>query len=786
MFALLLFAFMCCSANGRDDVHQLNYGTVFKKMPQLYSTSEFWTHTFVIGFQDLDNVTNFVPCNCPRYENLMEQLANLNNDSITTIQNTREAILNLLQYSNKHSNPSRSRRSLLPFIGDITKSLFGIATTSDLQNVANHVNALQKAHIALNTKFNHEAELLTSFMATTNDRFNNAIAGIQDNHNLIEQYRLKVENTFNDLRNQQSWLMSIVLSQMTHHQVIQQYYSSLFSGFITLLNGKLSPLIIPQQYLSTAISNIRDLLNIHRPEFHLVHSDPTYYYNHADFLVTKGQSNILVTVRFPVASLDQPMKLFKILSYPVPINNTSTHATMISGLPTYFAIPHKHNFQSYVTLTKDSLDLCDHDINYIHCHDNIPTTPLSNPSCPLALYSGNTSLIHELCTFHFVPNSITPTISQLNQSHFLIVNISSVTIQCMESESIVNCHFCILEVPCNCSIQSNQYQFMPRFTGCHTNDTEFTVSHPVNLIMLQKFFGESAVASITANSTFPSPLNITTKPFTFYNHEFAQMVATDNTQKLNLEKMVASAKEDQLIYSTMADPILNSGIFNENQTSLQSIISFVAIGMSVISLLGYLCLFRKYKSLAATVTMATQFKSASSASLPSFIYTDAPTQQTPIPWTTQVHTALPHYNTYILLTLSLLAFLYFIKQQIRQRQKPELMLEVSNSFTSITCRILTLPTCISFCTYHSDSKPQINGVRFGFTPKLSVNWNNFSINVSGDMHTLLPPISIPLTWIQAFHFKRILQTRHVTQIWLTHHNYCVPIDISVSPCVLNN
>jgi hypothetical protein len=38
----------------------------------------------------------------------------------------------------------RSKRALLPFVGDIASNLFGVATEGDVRKLASHINALTK------------------------------------------------------------------------------------------------------------------------------------------------------------------------------------------------------------------------------------------------------------------------------------------------------------------------------------------------------------------------------------------------------------------------------------------------------------------------------------------------------------------------------------------------------------------------------------------------------------------------------------------------------------------
>ena len=140
-----------------------------------------------------------------------------------------------------------------------------------------------------------------------------------------------------------------------------------------------------------------------------------------------------------------------------------------------------------------------------------------------------------MCNFRFTPNAITPTIRQLNQSHFLVINITSLSLHCPTGpQEIPACHYCILRIPCNCSISSPEFFLSERFTGCHDSHLTTTVMHPVNLILLHKFFGPSVNSHIMANSTFSAPLNISIKPFKLFNHKFQNTVGNDEKNTLKL------------------------------------------------------------------------------------------------------------------------------------------------------------------------------------------------------------------------------------------------------------
>lgn len=185
--------------------------------------------------------------------------------------------------------------------------------------------------------------------------------------------------------------------------------------------------------------------------------------------------------------------------------------------------------------------------------------------------------------------------------------------------------------------------------------------------------------------------------------------------------MESAAKEDWLVYRTMADPLLDSPLFNESSIPYKTIVTFISMAISVIFICISVLVFRKHRAFATSIALASNIKSLSAATLPSFIYTE-PTTASPVPlWHHQLHSALPHYNTYILLTLSVIAFVYIISQRMYHRRKPSLVLEISYVNQSCMCTINTLPTCISSCTFNALAPVTNNEVTCQLVPKLSVN-----------------------------------------------------------------
>ena len=330
----------------------------------------------------------------PPVQSVFDRLQAYRNETLNTIQTVTSNMLSMIKTPHKQS---KSKRSFLPFLGNVAKSLIGVSTTDDLDQVANKVAILHKENIKLSKTFQHELSLMTSFMTTANKRIDNAFESIQVNNELIEQLAENVSSTVANAAAQQEVLLNISLVQFKYFLQLQNEYQQLFSAYTTLLQGKLSPIIVPHKQLIKTIRHIHSTLFIHRPGFRLLHNAPTYIYEHAEFKLHKSNRSILILVKFPLGFHDQPMKLFRILHYPVPVTNGSSHATQIANLPTYLAISHLND--SYTVLHNSALNECSFDKSSVNCHFSVPLRPKANPHCVLALYNGNKSEIHNLCKF---------------------------------------------------------------------------------------------------------------------------------------------------------------------------------------------------------------------------------------------------------------------------------------------------------------------------------------------------------------------------------------------------
>ena len=88
------------------------------------------------------------------------------------------------------------------------------------------------------------------------------------------------------------------------------------------------------------------------------------------------------------------------------------------------------------------------------------------------------------------------------------------------------CHFCIVTLPCQCTLLTEKLFLPPTLTHCKKSDN-ISIVHQTNLALLQQFFNLDLLGNIQANSTFEKPLDIQVPSFKIYNHSFSQFLSED-------------------------------------------------------------------------------------------------------------------------------------------------------------------------------------------------------------------------------------------------------------------
>ena len=670
MLFLISLTFCVTLASGKipHELQRLNYGVVFEPLDQIHLATEHWMHTFAIQLPKGLNVLDIAGCNldqnkCKIVNDVLLEINQIRQDTQHIMNNTINSIISLIPERNVTKRQSRRRRSLLPFIGRISKSLFGTATSDDVQMLANHVNALNRLTRTMAHSMQQHDNNLASYMHTMDNRVANIVKGIKENELAIEHIQTQLFESFNNLEQTFSAMNVLIAKQIEKSRALEKSFSELLKGTYDLVEGKLSPYLIPVSVMQKTIEDIHDTLQKKFNGHHLVYNHPDEIYKHCQSLHTR-QGLTYISVKFPISPFRQPLSLYKILSFPVPVNSSSDHATQLLDLPTLFAI--SNDLQYYVTLNMADYSKCESN-RITLCKLRKTLTPMISPSCISALFKGDKPQIKKQCNFRFLLNSLSDLesgILQLSHTSVLVYNTPAMEFDCKRSKTMKKgCNFCIIEIPCGCAITTTKLYLPPRLSSCHKNTT--STLHPVNLAVLQQFFNDTDLQNIESNSLFENPLSVNVPQFQIYKHSIQNIIADDRKSHLSLEKMAKSAKNDAMIFQSLTDPLLSGEIqIDSNWPETDDILLYCTSAIAGFCLVALILVILKLRKLMIIVSVlkSSSIQQVHASTIPSFVYKNPSTTPEPSPYFwNNLDVTLDHYILAFCIVTTVLVILMLMK-----------------------------------------------------------------------------------------------------------------------------
>lgn len=502
-------------------VHRLNYGTIFKSEKNFVLTNEYWRQTYEIVLPKLPPRPNLkydcitLPSKaCSSFTRFLHQIEDLDARTMLEFKETYKFLdenVPFIRISN------RKKKSLLPFVGDLSKSLFGTATMDDVNILKQHVNSLIKSNIKVAKFIKMQSHQFSSFMSAADNRFDNIQESVKENYLVITNLSQIITEQIQNFQSGLLQLSELYNSHMeTAHTLVKQY-SAFKQSIGNLIDGKLSPALISTPVITNTIQEVSKILTEEYSNFYLTIKDPEYYYKHGQFVFGRHFGAIYVTLKFPLSHEKLPLNLYQVISMPVPVNETSNHATQLLDLPDYLAITSHQQY--YLLLDKTDLATCHKHQLYL-CNFNKALMPVTQKSCIMSLFANDKQSVNEMCNFRFQHDLLRPTAIELSAGSTLVYNSYHLIVDCPNNQTILHgCSMCIIQLPCRCSITTKYWYLPPRLVKCQT-ESKVQIFHPVNLALLQQFFNDSKLLALQADTTFASSLKVQIPGFEMYKHDF--------------------------------------------------------------------------------------------------------------------------------------------------------------------------------------------------------------------------------------------------------------------------
>ena len=497
------------------------------------------------------------------------------------------------------TRPSRVKtRALLPFLGDLAKSIMGVATSEDVKHLQETVLQVAKT---VNTELNvfKKSTLdMSSFVSKTNTQIETLIKNVKEvsMENLIlianasESWDARLEYLNNLTLHTADWIF--------HANLLMNQYEAFFMGIQALTAGHLTPNVIDESTLKAGLTHVLFEIQKISQTLTLAHAVPNFFYKHGTFIYKAVENTLYITLQVPITTVRENFDLFEIKTFSLPIAGQN-HVTKPENLP--FAVAIASDRDTYLVLNEVEAE------NIMENHHSIVHKIFyfaKFETCMSALIENSLGRIEGNCHYSVQPSKTISEIHHLTENAFLLINVTSYTLKCGRTTTQKQgCLTCIINVPKKCEVTEGSH-----FIPLQMTDSNQTVEgHILNLPVANKFFSREEL-SFDLGSPLGEPPDIALPKFKFFEHNMTKKFANMDVQTLDLRKAAEAVKTDSVIVGSLSEAVV-LGDFEAPQSFWFSYpgIAVMGTGSGVIGLAALVVLLSiKVRKLTITVALLQQ------------------------------------------------------------------------------------------------------------------------------------------------------------------------------------
>ena len=504
---------------------------------------------------------------------------------INTINQTRALL--------PSSTMSRKQRTIAGFL----RWAMGAASSEAVNNLNYNMKRIHHNMEHSIMIQNANARSMNAFMKTTNSRLDTTIGGVSNNSRAIEEMQNRLQdllelvtdnktgfNAIYSLARLTPELIALIRKDLSLLREVQIRVIDFEHGIFDLINGKLSPNLVPVETLMEGLEKIKGIVyeNLHGMTVRYDH--PIYYYSNSDpvFALLKGE--VMVNIEIPLAQGKSIYKLYNVQHMGSPItfvNTTEFHVSLISNLPAAIAI--SDDGSRWIELSESELASCKgRDI--LTCPGAIAHRALAPTTCASAIWLKNNAAVEKNCDFLYQNKPF-------REDHVIKIDRSSYAMFSPDRTANIACPgqpqrnvhlngLSAIQLACGCSISTTKLIVPPQVSACNHNGLVTKVEYPINAAILSDLAKAGTIPdNLIREGVSLEPWSVAYKP---PKYKAADMAILKN-QKVTINEIQESLREDHLLTLPDFDIHKKTSEFSVFTTipSLIVIVLFIGIGALV-------------------------------------------------------------------------------------------------------------------------------------------------------------------------------------------------------------
>ena len=353
-------------------------------------------------------------------------------------------------------------------------------------------------------------------------------------------------------------------------------------GIFNLVNGRLSPDLVPVETVMEGINKIKGIVyeNLHGLKVRYDH--PIYYYSNSIPVYALQGDQVIVNIEIPLAPRKDIFKLYKVhhVGSPITFANTSDfHVSVISNLPAAVAISEDNS--RWMGLFDDDLESCKgRDI--LLCPGAIAYTALGPTTCASAIWLKVNSRVTEHCDFIYqnkpLKSDVIIKIDEIKYAMFSPDNTANIACPGQPQTAASLNRLSVIQLGCGYSVSTIKLILPPQILASSSKTTFTRVEYPLNTAILSDLAeAEEIPEKLIPERMSLQPWSVAYKPPKYKAADTALLAH----HKVSVHQIQESLRENRLLH--LPDFVINSKTL---MTTIPSVI-IICIIMTIVALVFY-------------------------------------------------------------------------------------------------------------------------------------------------------------------------------------------------------
>lgn len=535
----------------------------------------------------------------------------------------------------------RPKRWIFSVVSGIVGFVNNVILRRQLGVLRSSVDVLKKNNYVLSEDIHVLHDDLSLLAQATNEEFKSLHSDILNTNSRIDALSSKFAKAWSGLRDQTMNLvnfeafrasnsMALIADSMRYYGAMFRYLDSFEAALMQLLKGTIPHAIITPNRLQTILHAASDTLHIKMPDYRLLHTHLSDYYERTDIVYEVNDGHLTVVLPLLLRKKNQaPMDLYRIETAMVPFEITNSKLTRTTeGSYTQIVITNPYVAvlgRNFLELSEQQLAACESNNEIWTCEQIMLQTHKSRITCATAIFYGlEPSIIHEHCSFNYFHNIIPPNVVIHSDSWILLSGLSTPwTFNCHSKATPLRhkgSSYAVTELSslCDCDVIGPDFYIPSK--SCPENFANMVLRYPINAAVYTLLPPPNkSLSSLNTSWLYDTPIFFNQSNLSFDDKDDRGILhVSSQEESVDLNRVVDLIKNHNVVHFDKHDKLSDTNAFSGWWKSLDNIALSITFILSILGTLAIiLAIFncvRNHKTAAylGTVLSLTQRAEASS------------------------------------------------------------------------------------------------------------------------------------------------------------------------------